>query len=139
MFLEILPALFHFHEHDGFPDIIGEGRAAAVLGGFADAEFGRAAHVKAAGLTKSLEKAIKEDLRLALFVAGDIFLTPGGKFREFFPARHGRVLPECRRFGKVESTHTFEAHLAWPESRGRQKKDRAMKPCFLNTNDKQSS
>jgi hypothetical protein len=35
-----------------------------------------------------------------LFVAGDVFLTPGGKFHEFFPARHGEVLPEDRQVGK---------------------------------------
>ena len=61
MFLEILPALFHFHEHDGFPDIIGEGRAAAVLVGFADAEFGRAARVETTGLAEGLKKAVEEE------------------------------------------------------------------------------
>jgi hypothetical protein len=40
--------------------------------------------------TKAGERpgAVEEDLRLILFVAGDVFLTPRGEFREFFPARH---------------------------------------------------
>jgi hypothetical protein len=38
MFLEILAALFHFDEHDGFRDVIGESRAAALLVRFADAK-----------------------------------------------------------------------------------------------------
>ena len=32
-----------------------------------------------------------------------VFLAPDGKLREFFPVRHGWVLPECRRFGKTDS------------------------------------
>jgi len=63
-------------------------------------QSGRAAHVKTAGLTEGLEEAIQEDLRLTFFVAGDVFLTPRGEFGEFFPARHGRVLPENRQIGK---------------------------------------
>jgi hypothetical protein len=35
-------------------------------------------------------------LRLTLFVARDVFLTPRGKFREFFPARHGRTSVRLR-------------------------------------------
>ena len=31
MFLEVLAALFHFDQHDGFPDQIGEGGAATVI------------------------------------------------------------------------------------------------------------
>ncbi len=46
MFLEIFAALFHFDEHDRFPDVIGKGSAAAVFGGFADAEFSGAANVE---------------------------------------------------------------------------------------------
>jgi hypothetical protein len=41
-----------------------------------------------------LEEPVEEDLRLTLFVARDVFLTPRGKFREFFPARHA---VECAR------------------------------------------
>jgi len=48
--LQILAALFHFHQHDGFPDVIGKDGAAAIFAGFADAEFGMAAHVETAGL-----------------------------------------------------------------------------------------
>ena len=64
------------------------------------ANTGCATHVKTAGLTEGLEEAIQEDLRLTFFVARDVFLTPRGKFGEFFPARHGWVLPENRQIGK---------------------------------------
>ncbi len=35
---------------------------------------------RAAGLAEGLKKAVEEDLRLALFVAGDVLLTPCGEF-----------------------------------------------------------
>ena len=89
VFLEVLAALFHFDEHDGFPDVIGEGGAAAVLVGFAEAELGGAADIQTTGLAKGLKEKIQKDLGLAFFVAGDVFPTPRGKFSEFFPARHG--------------------------------------------------
>jgi hypothetical protein len=38
MLLEILAALFHFDEHDRFPDVIGKGCPSAVFIGLADAE-----------------------------------------------------------------------------------------------------
>jgi hypothetical protein len=79
--LQILAALFHFDQHDGLPNVIGERRAAAVFVGFADAKFGFAAHVKRAGLAKGLEETIQEDLCLTFFVAGDVFLTPRDEFR----------------------------------------------------------
>jgi hypothetical protein len=44
--LQILAALFHFNQHDGFPNVIGERGAATVLVGFTDAEFGFAANVQ---------------------------------------------------------------------------------------------
>ena len=97
MFLEILAALLHFHQHDGFPDVIGERRAAAVLVGFADAKFGRAPHVETTGLAKGLKEPVEEDFRLAFFVARDVLLAPRGEFGEFVPARHGLVLPQGRR------------------------------------------
>src|SRR5208283_2983650 len=94
VFLEGLAALLHFDEHDGFPDVIGEGGAAAVLAGFAEAELGEAADVQTAGLAKGLKETIQKDLGLAFFVAGDVFPAPRGKFSEFFPARHEEVLAE---------------------------------------------
>lgn len=100
VFLEVLAALFHFDEHDGFPNIIGEGGAAAVLVGFAEAEFGGAADVQTTGLAKGLKEAIQKDLGLAFFVAGDVFPAPRGKFSEFFPARHGEVLQENQARGQ---------------------------------------
>ena len=95
---------------NGFPDVIGEGRAAAVFAvfaGFAGAKLGRAAHVEAAGLTKGLKEAVEEDLRLALFVARDVRLAPRGEFREFVPARHGGGLHEDRRGSNAEFGHQF--------------------------------
>ena len=79
--LQVRAALFHFDEHDGFPNVIGERRAAAVFVGLADAEFGMPAHVERTGLTEGLKEAIQEDLRLTFFVARDVSLTPGNKFR----------------------------------------------------------
>jgi len=98
MLLEVLPALFHFDEHDGFPDIIGEGRAPAVFVGFADAEFGRAARVETAGLAEGLKEPVEKDLRLPLFVARDVFLTPGGECSEFIGIRHAPFVTQsvCR-------------------------------------------
>ena len=46
IFLEILAALFHFDERDGFPGVIGEGGDTAVFVGFADAEFRMPAYVE---------------------------------------------------------------------------------------------
>jgi hypothetical protein len=81
MLLEIFAALFHFHQHDGFPDVIGERRASTILVGFADSEFGFAAHVERAGLTESLKKTVEKDLRLTFFVTGNMLLTPLNEFR----------------------------------------------------------
>jgi hypothetical protein len=78
----------------GFPDVISEGGATAVLVGFAEAEFGGAADIQTTGLAKGLKETIQKYLGLAFFVAGDVLPAPGGKFSEFFPARHGEVLPE---------------------------------------------
>lgn len=97
MLLQIRAALLHFDEHDGFPDVIGEGGAAAVLVGFADAELGRTADVKTAGLTKRLEEAVEEDLRLAFFVARDVLRAPGGELAQSVGIRHGRFLAELAR------------------------------------------
>jgi hypothetical protein len=41
-------------------------------------------------------------LRLTLFITGDVLVTPRGEFGEFFPARHGEVLPEARRVSNAE-------------------------------------
>ena len=88
MLLQIHAALFHFDEDDGFPNVIGESGAAAVVFGFPDAEFGGTANIEATGLAEALEKAIEEDLGLAFFVAGDVLLAPGDEFGEFFPVGH---------------------------------------------------
>jgi len=64
----------------------GERRAAAVFIGFADAEFRVAAHIETTGLAKTLEEPVAKDLRLTLFVAGSVFLSPPDEFSEFFPA-----------------------------------------------------
>ena len=97
MLLQVRAALFHFHQHDGFPDVIGECRAAAVFVGFAHAEFGGAAYVERAGLAKGLEEPVEEDLRLAFFVTGDVILTPCGERGEFVGIRHGRFVAESAR------------------------------------------
>jgi len=102
MALEVFAALFHFDEHDGFPDVIRKGNAAAILIGFADAELGLPAYVERAGLAKGLKEPVEEDLRLTLLVAGDVFGASRGEFGEFFPARHGGVLPESGRRWKIE-------------------------------------
>lgn len=40
MLLDVRAAPLHLDLHDGFPDEIGKGDAAAGLGGFGDVEFG---------------------------------------------------------------------------------------------------
>jgi hypothetical protein len=56
-------------------------------------------------LDASLEEAIQEDLRLTLFVARDVFLTPRGELSEFYLIRHGATLAPRRyrrQAGKAE-------------------------------------
>jgi MFS transporter, ACS family, tartrate transporter len=48
-------------------------------------------------LTERLQGTIKEDLRLAFFVADDVLVTPRDEFGELFPPRHGAVFG-CFRF-----------------------------------------
>lgn len=64
-------------------------RRSSALRAFVDAEFRLPADVERAGLAEGLEEAIKDDLHLALFITGDVLLTPRGEFGEFVPARHG--------------------------------------------------
>ena len=54
--LEVGAALLHFDEDDGLPDVVGEGGAAAVLVGLADAEFGVAADIEEAGWPKAWKR-----------------------------------------------------------------------------------
>src|SRR5262249_26219336 len=56
MSLEILTALLHFDEYNGFPNVVGKGRATAVFIGFADAEFRFAAYIQGARLAESLKQ-----------------------------------------------------------------------------------
>jgi len=109
MALEVFAALFHFDEHDGFPDVIRKGNAAAILIGFADAELGLPAYVERAGLAKGLKEPVEEDLRLTLLVAGDVFGASRGEFGEFFPARHGGALAEVAAGGYARVA-PVEAH-----------------------------
>ena len=88
---------------DGLPHEIGEAGAAAVLAGLADAALGFAADIERAGMAEGLEKAVEEDLRLPLFIAGDVGTGPGGEGGEFFGAGVGhdaRRLAGRRRRGK---------------------------------------
>jgi hypothetical protein len=45
-------------------------------------------------MTKRLEKAVQEDLCLALLIPGDVVLRPANKLSEFFLTRPGMVLRE---------------------------------------------
>ena len=94
MLLEILVALLHFDQHDGFPHVIGEGCPATVRLVLVNAKFRRAANIEGAGLTEGLKEPVEEDLRLTLFVTRNVPPTPRSKFSEFFPARHGGLLQE---------------------------------------------
>jgi len=58
--------------------------------------------VQKTSVAKGLKEPIEEDLRLALFIAGDVLPAPRGEFGEFFPARHGEVLHECHSGGNSE-------------------------------------
>ena len=79
------------------PWVLLEFRADDVLGGFGQAAFGVVAYVERDGLTEGLEEPVQEDLRLALFVAGDVFVAPSDEFGEFVPARHGRPATDSRQ------------------------------------------
>ena len=87
--LEVHAALLHFEQDDWFPNEIGKGGAAAVLGGLADAEFNLAADVEDARMAERLEQPVQKDLSLALLIAGDVVLRPADKLSEFFLTRHG--------------------------------------------------
>jgi hypothetical protein len=54
--------------------------------------------VETAGLAERLKEAVEEDLRLSLFVARDVFLTPGGELGKFVGIRHGPFVAQsvCR-------------------------------------------
>ena len=60
MALEVGAALLHFDEDERLPDEVGEGGAAAVFFGLADAEFGFAGFQDAI-LAESLEQPVEED------------------------------------------------------------------------------
>ena len=86
--LEVHAALLHFEQDDGFPNEIGKGSAAAVLGGLADAKFDLATDIEDARMAERLEQAVQEDLGLALFIAGDVLLRLADKLSQFFLTRH---------------------------------------------------
>src|ERR1051326_5574574 len=48
VFLEVLAAFLHLDEHDRFPNVIHEGRSAAILTGFADTELGLSTAIEGA-------------------------------------------------------------------------------------------
>ena len=81
MALEIGAAFFHFDEYEGLPDEVGEGGAAAVFLGFADAELGFAGF-EDAFLGEGLEQAVEKDLGFAFFVAGDVGGGPSDEVLE---------------------------------------------------------
>lgn len=87
MAVEVLAALFHFDEDVGLPDKVGEGGAAVV---FFDALFADGTGLFDAGLTERLEEAVKEDLRFALFIAGDVLVGP---------------VPKCGQVGRACGIH----------------------------------
>ena len=80
---EVGAAFFHFDQDQRLPDVVGEGGAAAVFLGFANAELGGAADFEDAALAEGLEEAVEEDLGLAFFVASDV---GGGPIDEFLKA-----------------------------------------------------
>ncbi|MBC7854310.1 MAG: hypothetical protein IAF94_12830 [Pirellulaceae bacterium] len=74
---QVFPASLHFDENHRLPDVIGESGAPAIFLRLANAEFGSAANVETAGLAEALKETVKKDLRLPLFVTGDVFRRPG--------------------------------------------------------------
>jgi hypothetical protein len=51
-------------------------------------------------LAEGLAAPVEEDLRLALFIAGDVVSAPLDEFKESFPAQHGGFLKEKAENGK---------------------------------------
>jgi hypothetical protein len=73
---KFFPALFHFDQDNGLPDIVGEAGATAIFLSLANAKLWLPANVERTGVTKGNEETIKEDLRLAFLVASDMGLSP---------------------------------------------------------------
>jgi hypothetical protein len=103
MFLQVRAALFHFNQHDGLPNQIGETCAAI---GFAHAPFKRGTgFLESTCMTKRLKNVIEKDLSFALFVARNVLGAPCGEFSEFFSIRHNGVLQEEKQSGNSPFGH----------------------------------
>ena len=93
MFLEIFAALFHFDEHDWFPDVIGEGRAPPSSLDL-QMQFRCAADLVGTPRDGRTKQSVKEDLPSPFFIAGDAALIPFNERGKLFGVRHGGVLRE---------------------------------------------
>ncbi len=77
---QVLAAAFHLDQHDRLPDQIGEGGAAGV--GLLDPLLADGPRLFDTLEPERLKEAVEEDLGLALLVAGDVLLDPGGEVGE---------------------------------------------------------
>ena len=78
-------AILQLHEHDRFPDEIGEGGAALIGLGHAHFERGDG-RLQAVGPAEGLEEGVEEGLGLALFIAGEVLVAPADKLAGVFLA-----------------------------------------------------
>lgn len=99
---EFFPAFLHFDQDDGLPDVVGEAGAAAVLRGLADAKFRRATDIERAGVAERAKEVIDENLRLPLFVAGDVSLRPLDESGEGCSAGIGHAARRASRRNAAE-------------------------------------
>ena len=88
---EVGAAALHLDEHNGLPDVVGIGGAAAILPVPADAELGAAAHAQAAGLAEGAEETVEEYLGLALLIPRDVVAAPGGEDGEVLRNGHAGI------------------------------------------------
>ena len=94
MLLQFLAAFLHFQQEPRPPEQVGELGALALV----DAVFEGAAGLHDAGVAECLEKAVTEDLGLALLVALDVLADEGDELVDFGGwAIHGKLNPGAVR------------------------------------------
>ncbi len=77
---QVLAAALHFDQHDRLPNQVGEGGAAGV--GLLDALLANGPGLLDPLEAERLEKAVQEDLGLALLVADDVLVDPNDELGE---------------------------------------------------------
>jgi len=94
MAFEFLAAFLHFQQKERPPEEVGEAGGLALV----DAVFEIAACLEDARVAERLEEAFTEDLRLALFIAGQVLTDESDELADFDDGVvHENALPHCNR------------------------------------------